>query len=218
MTQHVLVLGVDGWSRHDEDADHLAHVVREVVRHRLGDEAAARAVVATHDVRTGVPHAAVSCLVPDTTATPSDDGGLAEQVRGLVEALAGVLPASGAVAATSARMLDGVSHGTDPGSLTGAWVAVAAAATGTSGRLVHFGGAEALTGRLSVDDVLAGSAVDEVVVVGGSPHTGDTVVDTRGFVRPTLERGRVRLLVQPAAGGVVVPFERENPHRCCGDH
>ena len=40
---------------------------------------------------------------------------------------------------------------------------------------------------------------------------GATVVDTRGFVRPRLEAGRVRLLVQPAAGGVVVPFEAREP-------
>jgi hypothetical protein len=155
--------------------------------------------------------------VPDPGGATGSDAELVEQVRGLVEALAAVLPPSGAVAATSTRLQDGIWHGTDAGALSGAWVAVAAAATGTSGRLVHFGGAAALTGCLTVDDVLAGSAVDEVVVVGGAPHTGSTVVDTRGFVRPRIERGRVRLLVQPAAGGVVVPFERANPHRCCED-
>ena len=203
-----MIVGIDGWSAHDEDADHLAHVVREVVRHRLGDDAADRAVLATHQVRLGPGHSAVSCVVPGLEHGEAD-------VVSLVEALAGMVLASGAVAATAPGLPDGVAHGHDTSALGGAWLAVATAAAGTSGRLVHFPGEDVLTGRLTVADVLAGSAVDEVVVVGGSPSSHATVVDTLGFVRPQLAGGRVRLLVQPAAGGVVVPFEREHPHRCC---
>lgn len=211
-----MILGVDGWSVHDGDADLLAHLVRGVVGDRLGLDAARSAVVATHEVRGPRGHSSVSCTVPE----PASDGpaGLGVVVRDLVGALATQLPADGAVAATSSGLVDGIWHGTDPDALAGAWQAVAAAATATSGRLVHFPGAERLTGRLTVDDVLAASAVDEVVVVGGSPHRGTTVLDTRGFVRPRLEAGRVRLLVQPAAGGSLVPFDRADAHRCCEDH
>jgi len=217
-----VILGVDGRSRRDTDADHLAHVVREVVRHHLGDEVAHGAVLATHQVRLGQAHTAVSCVLRATPDPRAAGGGprvdSEAPVEALVEAVAALLPASGAVAATGPGLPDGVVRGTDTVALAGAWVAVAAAATGTTGRLVHFPGQEVLTGRLTVAELLAGSAIDEVVVVGGSAHTPATVVDTRGFLRPQLRSGRVRLLVQPAVGGVVVPFERANPHRCCGDH
>ena len=213
-----MILGVDGWSRHDEDADHLAHVVREVVRHHLGDETIGRAVLATHEIRTGQAHSAVSCVVPGLDGSGLEGSGSLAGVTALVEALAGLVPASGAVAATAPVLTDGISRGHDSTALTGAWVALAAAATGTSGRLVHFPGEDVLTGRLTVADVLAGSVVDEIVVVGGSPHTQATVIDTLDFVRPRLEAGRVRLLVQPGAGGMVVPFDREHQHRCCEDH
>lgn len=217
MTGPVLVLGVDGWSRHDDDADHLAHLVREVVREQLGDVAAAHAVLATHEVRLEPGHSAVSCVVPDA-GLGTDPASVARRVGDVVGALAVVLPGTGAAVASAPSLADVVTHGEDTASLTGAWVALAAAATETSGRLVHFDGADALVGRLTVADVLARSAVDEVVVVGGLPHDGATVVDTRGFVRPRVEAGRVTLLVQPAAGGTVVPFEREHPHRCCEDN
>ncbi len=223
-----MILGVDGWSVHDEDADHLAHLVREVVGARVGATVAARSVLATHEVRAGRPHSAVSCVLRGPAAglggavlggtAAGSPRGLADTVVGLVEAVAAVLPAAGAVVATAPGLHDGTVRGSDADALAGAWAALATAATGASGRLVHFDGAGALVGRLTVADVLGASAVEEVVVVGGSPHTPDTVVDTGGFVRPQLEHGRVRLLVQPAAGGVLVPFERENPHRCCEDH
>lgn len=209
-----MILGVDGWSAHDEDADHLVHRVREMVASRLGTATADLAVLATHEVRSAPAHSAVSCLLPGSA---SAGPGLAAEVAGIVESVAGLLPVDGAVVATSSGLADGLCHGQDAGALAGAWSALAAAATGTSGRLVQFAGAADLVGRLSVADLLAGSAVEEVVVVGGAVPTPGAVVDTLGFVRPRLEQGRVRLLVQPAAGGVLVPFERADPHRCCED-
>ena len=216
-----MILGVDGWSRHDEDADHLAHAVREVVGHHLGEGAVGRAVLATHEIRLVRAHLSVSCVVPERAPRP--DGPVPkdqveEQVRTLVTALAALLPASGAVAATAPGLPDGIAHGDDGTALTGAWVAVAAAAARTSGRLVHFPGEGALTGRLTVADVLAASVVDEVVVLGGAPHLPSTVLDTLGYVRPRLEAGRVRLLVQPGPNGTMVPFDREDTHDCCQDH
>lgn len=43
-------------------------------------------------------------------------------------------------------------------------------------------------------------------------------VDTQGFVRTHLVEGVVRLVVRPAVGGLVVPFEQPNPTPCCADH
>ena len=154
-------------------------------------------------------HTSVSCAVP---------GAADAHAGSLLDLLADVAGDGGAVVATVAGRTDGATRGDDPVTLAGAWVAVAAAATGTSGRLVHYPGADLLQGRLTVADLLARSVVDEVVVVGGAPHDPATVVDTRDFVRPTVSAGRVRLLVQPAADGVMVPFEKEHPERCCEDH
>ncbi|MPZ80028.1 MAG: hypothetical protein GEV28_06360 [Actinophytocola sp.] len=47
---------------------------------------------------------------------------------------------------------------------------------------------------------------------------GRAVVDTRDHLRPTFVAGRLVLLVEPAAGGVLRPAEIEEPHQCCGGH
>lgn len=205
---HTAVVGVDGWSGDDAHADHLAHRLREVVAALAGPTAAAHAVLATHEVRLERPHTVVSCVA----------GIPAGRLNGLLDACASMVAPDGAVAVTAPGLVDGLTRGSDPTALAGAWVGLAAAATGSSGRLVHFAGEAALRGLLTVDELLAASCVDEVVVVGGAPHDGSTVIDTRDFVRPTVAAGRVRLLVQPAAGGVLVPFEKEDPERCCEDH
>jgi hypothetical protein len=44
------------------------------------------------------------------------------------------------------------------------------------------------------------------------------VIDTLDFIRPIRRDGRVVLLVQPAAGGVLIPFEVEHQQKCCADH
>lgn len=209
-----MILGVDGWSRHDEDADHLAHQVREVVRRHLGEPVADRAVVATHEVRLSEPHLAVSCRVPDDPAALEPG----RYVPGLVDDLTDLVGSFGGVAVSAPGLPDGVAVAGRADALTGAWVAVAAAATRASGRLVHYPGEHALVDRLTVADVLAASCVDAVLVLGGGAAEPTTVVDTRGFVRPRVVDGRVELLVQPAVGGVMVPFEKENPERCCEDH
>lgn len=85
------------------------------------------------------------------------------------------------------------------------------------GRCVRFPGQEALTGVLPAAEVVARSAIDEVVGVGVAV-TAESSVDTRGFVRPAFDGGRLVLLVEPAAGGVLRPVEVEQPHECCGGH
>ena len=96
----------------------------------------------------------------------------------------------------------------------GAAAAAAERAAGT-GRAVVYPGVGLLTGTRRVAEVLAETAIEEVVVMGGGVAS---VLHTRDFVRPEYENGRLVLLTQPARGGGVVPFEVPNPTPCCADH
>jgi hypothetical protein len=87
-----------------------------------------------------------------------------------------------------------------------------------SGRLVHFRGVEELVGALTVRALLDRSAVERVRVLASGDAPADVVVRTRGHVRPSWADGRLVLLVQPAVGGTLVPFESPSPTACCADH
>ena len=93
-----------------------------------------------------------------------------------------------------------------------------AAAARRSGRVVHFPGAGALRGSLPVAEVLERSAVDAVRVLAAGPADPAAVLTTREHVRPTWSDGALVLLVQPAVGGTLVPFEPPDPTPCCADH
>lgn len=84
-------------------------------------------------------------------------------------------------------------------------------------RAVRFPGQDRLTGVHVVADITARSEIDEVVGIGVAVGP-DTPVDTLGFLRPTYQSGRLVLLVEPAAGGVLRPSEIAQPHQCCGGH
>jgi hypothetical protein len=94
---------------------------------------------------------------------------------------------------------------------------VAAHADRTGGRAFRFPGWETLTGVVTVAELVARSAIDEVAVVGGPAPAGDARVDTQEFVRPLHRGGRLVLHLRPAAGGYV-PFEQPDPIPCCTDH
>jgi hypothetical protein len=96
--------------------------------------------------------------------------------------------------------------------------AAAQHAAGLGGRAVVFPGSDRLVGTLCVADVLAGSAVDRIVVLGGAPPRPDTLVETRDHVRPLWQDGLLTLVTTPAAGGRIAPFEVPNPTPCCADH
>jgi hypothetical protein len=91
-------------------------------------------------------------------------------------------------------------------------------AVGRAGRAVLFPGVRALTGTLPADDLLALSAIDDVRVIGGPPAAPETLIDTRDFVRPQWENGRLILVATPAPGGRIAPFEVPNPTPCCANH
>jgi hypothetical protein len=87
-----------------------------------------------------------------------------------------------------------------------------------TGRAFVFAGSEALTGVLRVADLLARSAVGDVVMMGAVPVAPDAELDTQDFVRPQFRDGRLVLLARPGAEGRIVPFEQPNPTPCCADH
>ena len=93
--------------------------------------------------------------------------------------------------------------------------ALQAARQGLAGRCVRFPGQQSAQGRLLVADLLASTAIDELVGVGVQVAPDD-VVDTLGFLRPQWSGGRLTLLVEQAAGGVLRPFEIQDAHECCG--
>lgn len=87
------------------------------------------------------------------------------------------------------------------------------------GRAVLFPGASALTGTLTLADLLARSAIDRVTVLGTPDEPApDTRLVTRDHVRPHWQDGRLVLAAMPAVGGTLVPFEDPDPTPCCADH
>lgn len=87
------------------------------------------------------------------------------------------------------------------------------------GRAVLYPGVAGLTGTVTVAELLSGSAIDRVAVLGGSGEPApDQRLLTRDFVRPEWRDGELVLTAMPAAGGVLVPFEVPDPTPCCADH
>lgn len=85
------------------------------------------------------------------------------------------------------------------------------------GRAVLFPGVDRLVGTLTVGELLANSAIERVVVLGGSALE-ETLIDTRDFVRPEWRSGQLTLVATPAGPGRIAPFEVPNPTPCCADH
>jgi hypothetical protein len=88
-----------------------------------------------------------------------------------------------------------------------------------SGRAVLYPGAAALTGTLTVAELVSRSAIERVQVLGTaeSPDPATRLV-TREFVRPHWQDGELVLAAMPAVGGTLVPFEVPDPTPCCADH
>ncbi|MEV6957963.1 hypothetical protein AB0M97_01905 [Streptomyces sp. NPDC051207] len=87
------------------------------------------------------------------------------------------------------------------------------------GRAVLYPGAAALTGTVTVAELLDRSAIDRVAVLGSArAPDADARLVTRGHVRPQWQSGELVLTAMPASGGVLVPFEVPDPTPCCADH
>jgi hypothetical protein len=83
---------------------------------------------------------------------------------------------------------------------------------------VLFAGSAGLRGTVAVAAVVAGSAIERVVILGGLAAVPEMLVDTRDFVRPIWRDGVLTLVTQFARNGVLVPFEPPDNRPCCAEH
>jgi hypothetical protein len=110
----------------------------------------------------------------------------------------------------------GAIHGSEE-FLAGARAAAAQHGGRSAGRLARYPGRSDIERRVTVAEVLAGSAVDAVEGLAGTTVDDVSELDLTDWARPTWRAGRVVLLVQPAAGALV-PFEARHQIACCADH
>lgn len=99
----------------------------------------------------------------------------------------------------------------------GARSAIASHAAGAGGRAIRFTGQSGLRGTVTVDEMLAGSAIDEVQVLGASLTEG-ALIETRDHLRPQYSAGKLTLVVTPLDDGRLQPFELEHAHQCSAGH
>ena len=150
-----------------------------------------------------------------TTAGPSCTGAVGAWSD--PDLLAGYLHVVGRESADVAEVLS------TPGQAVGdederAVAAAAALRTRTEGRAVWFPGHDTLGDAVTVGDLLGRTAIERVKVLGSREVDPETVIHTRGFVRPRFRDGVLVLHAQPARGGMLVPFETPSPTPCCADH
>ena len=192
-----MIIAVDANSRDTLAAEHVLH--------QLLANVSGPVVACTHVVPGGDrPHIAVSIAGSDLG--PLGGGLGSEPVVGKVGSAIIQAGAAEPVVAGPSQLV------------RGAYVAAVESALGTAGRLVRFPGQEQARGILTAAELRERGGIDEVEALGGLPVEDDTLIDTRDFLRPIRRNGRVVLLVQPAAGGVLIPFEVEHQQKCCVDH
>ncbi|ONI67934.1 hypothetical protein BWI15_33250 [Kribbella sp. ALI-6-A] len=190
-----MIIAVDAASRDTAEAEHVLH--------ELLAPAAIPVIACTHAITGGdTPHLAVSIAAATDELEAHVRRWCADHGAG------SAFTRSGATAPDLA--------GPSP-LVRGAYVAAVESALG-AGRLVRWPGCEHAYGVQTAAALRAKAGIDYVEALGGLPVTDDTVIDTRDFVRPVRREGQVILQVQPAAGGVLIPFEAEHQHKCCSDH
>jgi hypothetical protein len=91
----------------------------------------------------------------------------------------------------------------------GACSGAALRSTGDDGRFIGLQGIRELEGRLSVKDICGRSGIAAVVLECGDALDAGVVIETRGWVRPSLIDGRALLVVREDAGRLV-PAERRS--------
>ncbi len=186
------VVGLDAGSPTIPAAEHWIHAV-------VADLGRSPALVAcTHVASRPYPHVAISLSM--TARLP--------RVQ-LPKRAAAVVAHGGTAPVVAAR---------DVGGRLVASAARAAAdhAVGRGGRAVIYPGIERMIGTVRVADVLARTAIERVTVLDGSPPgvaepPPEAKLDTRDHVRPHWSCGKLTLLVRPASGGCLLPFEGPQP-------
>lgn len=191
-----MIIAVDADSPDTLEAEHFLH--------ELLTDVPGPVVACTHVVSGGDrPHFAVSVTGADLSPLADQVGG--GEVSGVGSAILEFGAAEPVVAGPS-RLV------------RGAYVAAVESALVTAGRLVRFPGQENARGTLTAAELRDSCGIDQVEAIGGLPVDDDTLIDTRDFIRPIRRNGQVVLLVQPAVGGVLIPFEVEHQQKCCADH
>jgi hypothetical protein len=183
-----VVLGASALHARHTDAEHLLREVLGAVREPV--------TACTHLVDTPWRHEAVS-------------------VEGEPAALAAVADAIRRVAPDAAVVLGDREEG-PADRRAGAREAAAAHRHRTGGRAVQFPGVDLLVGDVTVDDVVARTAIDRVESSHGE-FAADAVVQTGGYVRPRYLDGELVLLVGHADPRRLMPWEVRNPTPCCGE-
>ena len=202
-----MIISVDADSRDTGEAEHLLHELLGPAG-QLAPLAIGPVVACTHVVAGGDhPHLAVSISTPESRPDSEFTERFSKWAAGSGAGSAISRPGA------SEPLLAGPSQ-----LVRGAYVASVEAALGTAGRLVRFPGQENARGVLRASDLRKRCGIDLVEPLGGLPLDDDSLVDTLDFVRPIRRAGQVVLLVQPAAGGVLIPFEVEHQQKCCADH
>jgi hypothetical protein len=207
-----VIISVDADSRDTGEAEHLLHELLGPAG-PLASFAVGPVVACTHVVTGGDrPHVAISISTPKSSMPESRPD---SEVTDRFSTWASDRGAGSAISRPGASepLLAGPSQ-----LVRGAYVASVEAALGTAGRLVRFPGQENARGILRASDLRKRCGIDLVEPLGGLPVDPDSLVDTLDFVRPIRRAGQVVLLVQPAAGGVLIPFEVEHQQKCCADH
>ena len=97
------------------------------------------------------------------------------------------------------------------------WCGAGAAGLVEGARVFALPGLEGPPRRLTVAELVRDTDIDAVEGLAGISVTADSVVDTQGFLRPTVERGRIVLRVRPGVHALI-PFEQPHPTPCCADH
>jgi hypothetical protein len=185
----VIAAGLDAGARTLREADHLIHDLVDQLGLPRGT------VAGTHLIRSGARHVALSFW-------------LAEDMAERLIALAGQERfgvTAGVIRSGPAELAEGAAE--------------AAARHGRSGRAVIFPGVAELTGTVTVERILAGSAIGRIAVLASQdePAASD-LVRTRDHVRPEWRDGVLVLTITAVTDGVYAPFEVPNPTPCCADH
>jgi len=87
----------------------------------------------------------------------------------------------------------------------------------SSGRAVLFPLEANISTIISVNELIATSAIDSVIAIGEECPV-DAQLSINDYARPTFNDGKLELLVERIAGGFFAPIERQSPHECCGGH
>ncbi|MFC4070265.1 hypothetical protein [Actinoplanes subglobosus] len=89
--------------------------------------------------------------------------------------------------------------------LEAAAAASAAHASGRSGRAIHYRGWSAISGRVTVGDVLATTEVVRVIARNTHAAPGDTLAAGRGLT-PHWMDGELTILAEPGPDGTLIPL------------